>query len=67
MAKKLPQGTKLLRAFFKDGPQQSQVATELGMCRQEFTHFLSGRRVPNLKKALLLEKRTGIPVSAWMS
>mgnify|MGYP006201039049 CR=1 FL=1 len=44
---------------------QSAMAALLGVTRVTLSCWERGRSLPSLEKAVLLEKRTGIPPSAW--
>jgi transcriptional regulator with XRE-family HTH domain len=42
-----------------------EAADLIGIHFTQLSKFINGRRRPGLKSALLIERRTGIPVEAW--
>lgn len=44
---------------------QDEVAGFLGIDKRFVSQFLNERRRPGLKLALVIERKTGIPVEAW--
>lgn len=45
---------------------QREAADILGIDFTMLNHYLSGRRSPALATAVLIERKTGIPVEAWV-
>jgi Predicted transcriptional regulators len=44
---------------------QTEVAGFLGIDERFISQFMNERRRPGLKLALVIERKTGIPVEAW--
>lgn len=45
---------------------QREAADYLGFDETFVSQLVNGRRVPGLENAVVIERRTGIPVEAWM-
>ncbi len=45
---------------------QTEAAEYLDLHGAEVSMYLNGRRTPGLAMAVQIERRTGIPVEAWM-
>ena len=45
---------------------QAEVAGFLGIDKRFVSEFINDQRRPGLKIALVIERKTGIPVEAWM-
>lgn len=46
---------------------QREAADYLGWDETYVSHLVAGRRVPGLDNAILIERKTGIPVEVWAS
>lgn len=46
---------------------QREAAEYLGFDETFVSHLVNGKRSPGLDNAIILERRTGIPVEAWLS
>lgn len=61
-------GREQLKAWIERGHfTQRQAATFLGFDETYVSQLVGGKRTPGLDNALLLERKTGIPVEAWAS
>lgn len=59
--------TQLREWIERRGIQQNEAADILGIDQSFVSHILSGRRTPGLRRAVKIERITGIPVSSWAS
>lgn len=59
-------GAWLLGEYARErGILEKELAPELNISPQQISSYLLGRGRPSLDKAIEIEKRYGIPVSAW--
>lgn len=61
-------GRSLLRAWMgRMRLNQRDSAVYIGIHEAELSQYLSRSRTPGLERAILIERKTGIPVEAWSS
>lgn len=61
-------GREQLRDWMgRRGFKQYEVAEYLGWDETYVSQLLNGRRSPGLDNAVKLERKTGIPIEAWVS
>jgi len=46
---------------------QREAADYLGFDETFVSHLVNGKRTPGLDNAIIMERKTGIPVEAWLS
>lgn len=64
----MPSGPQLFRDWMERSKMNNAAASAyLGLDKSVVTKLASGLRSAGLKIAVHLERRTGIPVEAWMS
>ena len=56
---------KLGRWMTKNGKTQAEMGEELGVCQETVSRWVSGHALPKLKRAVDLEKKTGIKPKDW--
>lgn len=61
-------GPEQLKAWIdRQKTTQRDAASYLGMDETYVSHLCGGKRTPGLDNALLIERKTGIPVESWAS
>jgi HTH-type transcriptional regulator/antitoxin HigA len=59
--------TQLREWIDRQGIRQNEAAFRLGIDQSFVSHILGGRRTPGLRRAVKIERITGIPAAAWAS
>tara|TARA_R110002020_G_scaffold473082_1_gene701857 strand:- start:100 stop:315 length:216 start_codon:yes stop_codon:yes gene_type:complete len=50
----------------RDGWTKKRVAAAMQMSIEQLQHLLTGRRMPTLFQAVMIEREFGIPPSSWL-
>ena len=59
-------GRHLLQAWIVRGKStQAQAAADLGLKLAQLSKYLTGRQMPTLQKALVIQRVAHIPVESW--
>lgn len=58
---------ELWRWMARRNVNQREASDILGINFTMLNHYLHGRRAPALETAVLIERKTGIPVEAWVA